>query len=190
MKIPALHGLWRTPVSPLVCFGIAWLVAQTRIVNHFEWRTLDWRTEVRAMLQSPPDPRIAIVLYEDSTELNLTPWPPDRKVHGDMIELLSLAHPAVISWDVILDAIREGDGDAHMAHAAEIARREGIKVVTASVTSPDPAEDPAGPGATGPTQPLRDVTGDMAKLVGDVYAIRPFPALRKVSWYVFADVPK
>ena len=190
MKIPALHGLWRTPVSPLVCFGLAWLATQTRVVNHFEWRTLDWRTEVRSHVQPPPDPRIAIVLYEDSTELNLTPWPPDRKVHGDMIELLSLAQPAVISWDVILDAVHEGGGDAHMAHAAEIARRAGIGVVTASVSSPDPGENQGGPADAGPTEPLRDVTGDIAKLTGDRYAICPFPALRRVSWYGFADTPK
>lgn len=190
MKFPALQRLWRTPVSPLVCFGLAWLVTRTVVADRFEWRTLDWRTEFRALLQGPPDPRIAIVLFEDSTDLNLTSWPPDRSVHGDMIELLSLAQPAVISWDVILDAVREGDGDAHMAHAAEVARNAGIRVVTAAVSSPDPTDDKAGPGDAGPTEPFHDVTGDISQLVGDRFAFRPFPALRKVSWYGFADTPK
>ncbi|ACB76778.1 CHASE2 domain-containing protein [Opitutus terrae] len=188
MKTPALHGWRRFAASPLLCFGLAWLLTQLDVVERVEWRTLDWRTNVRVHFQPPPDPRIAVVLFGDATEMNLVAWPPDRAVHGELINLLTLAKPAAVIWDVILDASREGGGDAAMARAANIARRSGVKVVTASVTNPDPAE--AGAEAErGPTEPLRHVEGEITRLLGDADALRPFPALRKESWYGFADTP-
>lgn len=162
-------------------------MTQIDVVQRLEWRTLDWRTNARVPFQPGPDPRIAVILYEDSTETNLTSWPPDRAVHGDLIKLLTLARPAVIAWDVILDASREGEGDAAMARAAGMAGRAGIKVITASVTNPEPVKG-ADPGL-GPTQPLKDVTGDIRQLLGDDFALLPYPALRQQSYYGFADTP-
>lgn len=188
MKSPALRAWRRFPVSPLVCFGLAWLLAQAGFVERLEWRTLDWRTSVRAHLQPPPDPRLAIVLFEDNTDMMLVSWPPDRAVHGDLIKLLTLSAPAVLAWDVILDLSREGEGDAAMGAAANLARRAGMKVITAAVTHPEPVEEP--PGAEpGPTEPLRQVTGDIGQLLGDEFALVPFPELRRESLYGFADTP-
>lgn len=189
MKSSALHYLRRVPVSPLLCFALAWLVTQTEVVKRIEWRTLDWRTGVRAAFQRPPDPRIAIVLFGDDTNDNLAPWPTDRSVHGDMIKLLTLGGPKVITWDVILDAQREGDGDAKMAYAAVLARRAGSTVITASTSTAESVDDKATPDDAGPTRILKDVRGDISRLEGDRNAIRPFPALRKESLYAFANAP-
>lgn len=187
MKSPALRSWWRLPVSPLVCFGLAWLLAHTEIVERFEWRTLDWRTGVRVRFQPPPDPRITVVLFEDSTEMNFTKWPPDRAVHGELLKWLTLARPAVVTWDVILDAMREGEGDAEMARAAAMAGRAGVRVITAGVTSPEPAED--GEDAPDLTRPLTHVEGDRSRLLADAFALKPFPALRGATLYGFADTP-
>lgn len=184
----ALKFFRRFPVSPLICFALAWGLTRTTRVESIEWRTLDWRTELRTSLQPPPDSRITVVIFDDLTDANLAPWPPDRGVHGDLIGLLTLAGVKVISWDVILDASREGDGDAKMARAAAIAMNANSPVVTAAVTNSDP-EDPSTAAISGPTRPLTDIRGDITKLLGDHYAIRPFPLLRRASYYGFADVP-
>lgn len=183
----AFSFLWRTPLSPLICLGLAWLLSHTRIMRAFEWHTLDWRTQLRTYFQPPPDPRVSIVLFEDNTEASIT-WPPDRSVHGDLVELMTFVHPAVVSFDIILDATREGDGDEKMGHAVAVAARAGVKVVTAGVTSSEPSA-PAAEGHEGPTRPLTHVEGDISRLLGDETALLPFPALRAVSLYGFADTP-
>ena len=179
----------RFPLSPLICFGLAWGLARTEPMQLFEWRTLDWRTKLRVSFQPRPDPRIAVILFEDNTNDSLPPpgWPPDRSVHGDLVSLLTYAKPSAITFDVILDAIREGEGDAKMGESVRAAGAAGIGVITASVTTHDPVE--LKPGADGPTQPLQSVEGDITRLVGDAFALVPFPQLRAVSLYGFADTP-
>jgi adenylate cyclase len=182
-----LRHLWW---APLVCFGGAWLLSLTPFAQQLEWRTLDWRTALRAYYQKAPDPRIAIVLYGDETNdaSNLLQWPPDRGVHGELIADIAIGRPKVITYDVIVDASREGDGDAKMAASVQQAAQDGVKVVSASVTSAEPGV-PA-PGQEGPTEPLKNVEGDINRLLGDKDAIRPFPLLRAVSRYGFADTPQ
>lgn len=181
-----LRQLW---LAPLLCFGAAWALSLTPVVQQLEWKTLDWRTAYRVFFQGPPDPRIAVVLYGDETD-SAAPalqWPPDRSVHAEIITKIAVGKPKVITYDVIVDAMREGDGDAKMAQAVQRVGRFGVKVVTAGVTSGEPGE-PA-PGLEGPTQPITDVQGDIGQLIGEKDAIRPFPRLRAVSLYGFADTP-
>lgn len=141
----------------------------------------------RVRYQPPPDSRISIILYEDVTDTHLAPWPPDRSVHGEMIKYLTLAGPKVVTWDVILDATREGEGDAEMGEAAAMAARAGTRVITGAVSDPYPAEgDAAGQGLT---RALSHVRGDRSLLVGDTHALLPFPALRAASWFGFVDTP-
>jgi len=190
MRWPLLSFLRRFSLLPLVCFGLAWLALRLSFLEQIEWHTLDLRTELRACYQAPPDPRIALVLFEDNTNDALPPpgWPPDRAYHGQLIEVLSLAKAAVLTWDVILDSSREGEGDAKMALGVQAARERGVHVVTASVSTADPTAIVA--GIDGPTKPLTRVEGDIAKLVGDAHALLPFPRLRAESWYGFADTPQ
>lgn len=156
------------------------------MLRRLEWRTLDWRTNFRVHFQPAPDPRITVVLFDDGTE-NVISWPPDRSVHGEMIKFLTLTKPAVVTWDVILDATREGTGDAEMARAAAIAVRAGVKVITGAVT--DPASGEIDEVSAGLTRALTRVEGDIGRLLGDAGAILPFPLLRAESLYGFVDTP-
>ncbi len=175
--------------APVVCYGLAWLGDHfSESVKQAEWRTLDWRTEFRAISQPPPDPRVFIVLFEDGTDSNLVPWPPDRAWHGNLNKFLAVEKPAVISWDVILDARREGEGDAAMGADTKAAVDSGVPVVTAAVTNPDPPQEE--PSPAGPTKPLTRIEGDVARIPGDAYALVPFPELKAVSRYGFADAPR
>jgi len=109
-----VKALRQFPWSPLLCFGLAYLAMQTEPMMQLAWRTLDWRTKIRAYFQEPADDRIAIVLFGDETEINLVTWPPDRAYHGALSELIAVTGAAVLTWDVILDSSREGDGDSSM----------------------------------------------------------------------------
>ena len=60
MRQRLLQILRRFTWSPLICFGLAYLLMQTEAMRHVAWRTLDWRTNLRVYFQPPPDPRIAI----------------------------------------------------------------------------------------------------------------------------------
>ncbi|HXA80358.1 MAG TPA: CHASE2 domain-containing protein, partial [Opitutaceae bacterium] len=170
--------------SPLLIYGLVFFAGRAEIIRRFEWHTLDWRTRLRTHFQRPPDPRIAVVIFDDDTESRIEPWPVDRKWHAAMVQLLALAKASVVTWDVILDSNRSPEGDAQLA---AMAGNAGTRVITAAVTSEDPAD--IVPGEEGPTRPLPKVTGDITKLLGEERAILPFSELRKASWYGFADTP-
>lgn len=188
MSTPARTTFRQIWWAPLVCFGLAFAVAQFEAVRQFEWRTLDWRTQFRALLQAPPDPRIVIVLFEDDTDTNLVSWPPDRAWHGNLNKYLAVEKPAVVAWDVILDISREGDGDAAMGADTRVAVESGVRVITGAVTSSEPPE--AEPLEIGPTRPLPNVEGDVRQLYGDEHALLPFLELRAVAPYGFVDAPR
>ena len=174
--------------APLVCFGLAFALSRTDALRQFEWHSLDLRTEFRTRFQAKPDPRLAVVLFEDDTEARLgQPWPVDRQYHAQLTQVLALAGAKIVAWDVILDASREGDGDNIMGQVAQAANEVGTKVLSAAVTNAEPTG--ADPGKEGPTKPLRQVEGDISKLDGDEHAFIPFPQLRATSLYGFANTP-
>ncbi len=185
----ARKTLRQTWWAPLACFGLAWLADHySTAAQQAEWHTVDWRIQFRAYSQPPPDPRLLVVLFEDDTDANLTPWPPDRAWHGNFNKFLAVEKPAVISWDLILDARREGDGDAAMGRDTKETVAAGVQVVTAAVTSSDPSEFESPP--VGPTHPLTNIEGDISRLYGDHHAFVPFPELKAVAPYGFADAPR
>lgn len=174
--------------APLLCFGLAFAASRLEVVRQSEWTTLDWRIQFRALLQPPADPRIVIVLFEDDTDTNLVSWPPDRAWHGNLNKFMAVEKPAVITWDVILDVSREGDGDAAMAADTRVTIEAGTQVVTGAVTSGDPPE--IEPIEIGPTRPLPNVEGGIAGLYGDAHALLPFLELRAAAPYGFVDAPR
>jgi adenylate cyclase len=179
-----LRQLWW---APFVCLGLAWLVSRTNFGYGLEGHALDWRTRYRLDFQPVADPRFAVVLFEDHTETLLEKsWPVDRAYHAQMTQVLALAGAKVIVWDVILDDKRAGEGDTRMGQIAEAAQEAGSVVLSAATYSERPTD--AIPGRDGPTKPFRQVVGDIRLIEGNEYAYLPFPQLRAVSLYGFADV--
>lgn len=182
------HSLKLVYMAPLLCFGLAYLLMQTEPLQQLAWRTLDWRTSLRALYQPPADPRIAVVLFEDDTETNLVPWPPDRAYHGVLAQLVSMAGAKVLTLDIILDANREGEGDESMCAAIEEAGNAGMRVVTGAVTNQDALENE--PSQLGLTAPLTQVEGDWGQVYGEDHALLPFPALRDAAYFGYVDAPR
>lgn len=182
-----VHALRRFAWSPVLCFGVAWLFAQTDLLRDTEWTVHDAEVRLRAAFQRPGDARIAISLFEDSTE-ELVAWPPDREYHATLLALLAAEGAAVVSWDVILDATREGEGDERLVATAAGAREAGTGVVVGAVSDPGPG---TGDVVLPPSEDaLSHVEGDVSKVSGDVSSILPFPALRAASDYGFVDAPR
>ena len=51
--------------APLLCYGLAWLADHySAVAQQAEWHSVDWRTQFRAFSQPPPDPRLAVVLFD------------------------------------------------------------------------------------------------------------------------------
>lgn len=180
------NTLRRTWWMPLLCYGLALWLTRTEAMQLAEARTLDWRTRYRALFQPPPDPRIVIALFEDGTEAHLAPWPVDRAWHGQLNRFLAAEKVAVVSWDVILDTRREGEGDTAMARATRLALQSGTRVVTGASTSRMDVE--IVPGAQSLTRPLTNIEGDRRLVHGTDHALLPFPELRAASWWGGVDV--
>ena len=188
MALTAGNTLRKTWWIPLLCYGLALWLSRTETFHLAEVRTLDWRTRYRTWFQPPPDPRIVIALFEDETEATVAPWPVDRAWHGTLNRFLALEKVSVVTWDVILDARNAGEGDRAMARDTRAAIQSGTKVVMAASTSRALMEH--APGATDPTQPLTNIEGDVRDILGENYALLPFPELRQTAWWGAADAPR
>ena len=188
MAPTAGNTLRQTWWAPLLCYGLALWLARTEPVRLLEARTLDWRTRYRAIFQPPPDPRIVIALFEDGTDTHMAPWPVDRAWHGQLNKFLALEKAAIVAWDVILDARREGEGDRAMGRDTRQAISAGTGVVVGASTSHAIVE--VEPGAEGPTQPLTHIEGDRRAIHGEAYGLLPFPELRAAGWWGGVDAPR
>ena len=175
--------------APLVCFGLAAALNRTDSIRQFEWKTLDWRTGYRVAFQPPPDPRLWMVLFDDNTEEAMVAWPDSRPWHGQLAQLLSAHGAKVLTYDVFITSERDPDADKAMADAMADARKRGLEVVTGALRSDSPTES-SETTQYGPTEDLKNVTGDLSGVVQAKHAALPIPVLRAVSYFGFVDVPK
>ncbi|OIR18828.1 adenylate cyclase 1 [mine drainage metagenome] len=182
-RIPARHLLLAT----LIAFALAWLLSRTEAGRTLEYEGLDGMTRIRTAFQPPPDPRIALVLFDDDSDSRLGAWPLDRQWHAEFMKLLYQTSPAEICWDVIFDANgKSSQGDDAMAAIAGALGQTGIPVVCAAMSS----DDSAGivpPTSDGPTRPFTNIVGAVSELEGHARAYLPYAALRKTATFAFAD---
>ena len=183
-------------LAPLLCFGFAWMVSSFEWFQRFEWRTLDWRTQVRAELGQPaPDDRIQILGIGDKSTINIEPWPFRRSYHAQLQLLLANEKPAVLTWDIIYQNRIDGkgvpldaDSDANFAESTKHLNGQGIPVVFAAVSGPDPTGDRL--DRLGPTRPLKNIEGSVAEVSYDLELTVPFPGIRAEGYFGTVDAPR
>ena len=161
-------------------FGLAAALNRTDSIRQFEWKTLDWRTGYRVAFQPPPDPRLWMVLFDDNTEEAMVAWPDSRPWHGQLAQLLSAHGAKVLTYDVFITSERDPDADKAMADAMADARKRGLEVVTGALRSDSPTES-SETTQYGPTEDLKNVTGDLTGVVQAKHAALPIPVLRAAS---------
>ena len=104
------------------------LGALTHHVELFEWVDLsivDWGFEVRRYRSRHPHPDLAFLEIDDRSLARIrgeggSVYPLSRKHLADVIEALTIAEPAVIALDVLLDEETEMDGGRLVGDAARL----------------------------------------------------------------------
>ncbi|MCF3649072.1 adenylate/guanylate cyclase domain-containing protein [Synoicihabitans lomoniglobus] len=194
LRAPAVQDL--VFVAPLLCFGFAWLMAQFAFFDGLEWRTLDWRTRVRAEAGQPaPNDKILVVGIGDRSTNNIEPWPFRRAYHAQLQMMALHEKPRVWVWDVIFAnrVDRTGvsldlESDLDFTDATVAAREANVPVVFAAVSSADPTGDDL--SAPGLTQAFDRIEGPREALATEPEATLPFPGLRENGYFGTVDAPR
>jgi hypothetical protein len=183
-------------LAPVLCLGTAGLLGRTGWGERFEWRTLDWRTQVRAELgQAGPDSRILIIGIGDRSTINIEPWPFRRAYHAQLQQLVAFNQPAVLTWDIIFqnrvdrDGVPwDGDSDSDFSTTTSALVEQGVPIVFAAVSVADPTGDDA--NLLGITWPIDQIEGDWENLAGDEFLTLPFPGIRGNGYFGTVDAPR
>ena len=183
-------------LAPVLCLGTAGLLGRTGWGERFEWRTLDWRTQVRAELgQAGPDSRILIIGIGDRSTINIEPWPFLRAYHAQLQQLVAFNQPAVLTWDIIFqnrvdrDGVPwDGDSDSDFSTTTSALVEQGVPIVFAAVSAADPTGDDA--NLLGITWPIDQIEGDWENLAGDEFLTLPFPGIRGNGYFGTVDAPR
>jgi len=183
-------------VAPIVCFVLAAWLAETRWVEAIEWKTLDWRTQLRADRdQPPPGERILVIGIGDRSTKNIELWPFKRAWHAQLQMLLAEEKPAVLVWDILYGnrvdvngVPLDGDSDQDFATSTNHLVEQGIDVIFAAVTYGAPTGDNT--GKLGNTRALGRIVGNPDDIYGDSFLEMPFPGLREQGLMGSVDAPR
>ncbi len=86
MKIRAPHCDDWIYAALIVCFALVAWIGEFGFVRSLEWKTLDWRTQIRAdEKQPPPDERLLFIGIEDHSTKNIERKRPFYRV-ADVID--------------------------------------------------------------------------------------------------------
>ncbi len=189
LMIPSRAFFRQRFLPAAICFGLAWVIAQSEWLRRVENVTLDFRTRFRAWRQEPPDPRVVVIGIDDDSLQRFGRWQDwQRRNHGLLLRSLAAApeKPAVVGWDILFP--EPSPDDEHLVDGA--LALPGRVIFAAYVTDDEPV------GATTPdelapdlTQPIARIEGDVAALFHAPYALLPVAALRSVALTAFVDTP-
>ena len=171
----------------LIVFACAFALAQTDLLNRFENATVDLRTRWRAALQPPAKPpEIAVVGIDERSLRDIGRWPWEHKRHGDLLQLLSLTEPSVVTWDILFTEAAPDTGDF-----ADGIKASELKVVLGATSAkPGIGTRPESAEAAGSRlQALPRVTGDRARIPTSQEMLLPAGALAGVASIAFVDTP-
>lgn len=183
-------------VAPILCFALAAWLGGTKAMRALEWKTLDWRTQLRAERgQPPPDEHLLVIGIGDRSTKNIELWPFSRAWHAQLQSLIQPESPSVLVWDIIfgnrvnVEGIPlDGEADADFATSTDFLAENGIATVFAAVTYGAPTGDD--PSQLGVTRPLTRIVGRKDRIFGDEYIELPFPGLRNSGYIGSVDAPR
>jgi adenylate cyclase len=149
--------MWSARAAPVIRGGLSGLVVTALLVaGGLEWvelRALNGLFWLRGA-QSPRAPVVIVAIDEDSfDEFNLT-WPWPRALHGQLIEILAAAKPAVIGLDILfVEPSAHGPRDDE-ALARSLSRVPNVVLAAAKTVEREAAfiKEDLNP----PLKPLRD----------------------------------
>jgi len=165
--------------APLATLLLMLALEQTKFFERINLVSENLRAELRYSLRKQPSPHPDLLLVGISeNSLNyfgMWPWP--RSIHGDFLQLLSLAPPAVVAWDILF--VDKGNKDEDLGEGATIAN---VPVVTGALWQSATASEHK-PADLGLTFPLTHVEGDIKRLPNSNNVLLPVAPLRDKSWF-------
>ncbi len=196
MKLRAPHRDDWVYVAPLLCFALAAWLGSMKAVKGLEWKTLDWRTQLRAERgQPPPDERLLVIGIGDRSTNNIELWPFKRAWHAQLQALIEHERPRVLVWDIIFrnrvdvnGAPLDAESDVDFADSTRHLADKGIDTVFAAVTYGAPTGDD--PRDLGRTEPLTRIIGSPEHIYADDFLEMPFPGLRESGYMGAVDAPR
>lgn len=203
-----MKSISNTLIAAIIAVVLTAIVAILPLLPFFgDWeaRTGDQMMNLRYHLQkeSALDPHLIFVAIDEISvrPSELGAWPFPRSIHGSFLGVLSNEQPKVVGWDVFFTeekrSLTSPSASSADANAAAVAPAEsddqvfvdGASLIPHMVTAAQ-REDLALPLKEDdflPTRPFKNVIGDTSKLLSAKSARLPFPALRKKSYFGFAD---
>ncbi len=192
-------------LAPLVALGlVALLVEKTPLVDMLENLTVSLRFKARAPFDPPADPRLVFVAIDEFSLTTLGKWPWPRSVEADFIN--SIVNAGVNPHTVVFDIMFTEDSDKRHATGSAGDNDDVMlgnatallpSVITGALSIPK-ADDPAvsqfdekrtqdALADAGPTVPLPNIRGDVAKIPGSAAAEFPVTAIRTQSLFGFVN---
>ena len=185
---PSSAAMKQNVLPALVCFAVAFGLAQTPFLRRVENLTLDERTKLRANYQSAvPSDALALVAIDQSSLSGFGVWPWPRDLHGDFLQLVGLRKPSAVAWDILFDDPSELDGPF-----AKGALRADVPVIlgaNASTVADSGMKPDAEKVRATRLAALPNVEGDRTRLVGGEAMRLPVGSLGAVTEVGFVDTP-
>lgn len=177
---------------------------------------MNLRYHLQHRMGSKPDPHLVFAAIDERSVRELgEAWPFPRYIHGGFLNVLSKAEPKAVGWDIFFTEERNNPIPVAPTPAAPTPTPDASTTAPAPESAPAPEPPPTedevlvagaarlphlitaaarGDSMTElsdadllPTRPLKNVVGDTSQLLSAQSALLPFPALRKASYFGFAD---
>ncbi len=174
----------------LVCFGLAFGLAQTELLQRVEGLTLDARTLLRAKIFPTQGRDDFALIGIDSASVNdsigFGRWPWSRNVHGGLMALMGKVKPSVVAWDILF--AEPTPEDAYFAKG--IVASGAHVILGAERTDPDIGAKPGDDAMKASRMvSLPNVEGDRTQIPADQAVALPAGELGKVAEIGFTDTP-
>ncbi|MEY2882089.1 MAG: Adenylate cyclase 2 [Verrucomicrobiota bacterium] len=187
-RMKLLPAFLRNHALPaFIAATLAWLLGRMVWMENIEGITLDARTRYRVSWQPPKaDERQLVVAIDEDSLKKLGQWPFRRVVHGDLLQLVGLTKPAVVSWDILFTEPSKDDVDF-----IDGVKSSGANVVFGAMRADaDIGKAPDDPTVKASSlAPIKRVSGDQSKLPVHPAVLLPVGDLAVAAKIAFVDTP-
>lgn len=171
----------------LVCFGLAFELAQTEWLQRVESVSLDARTWLRAQFYpTMPNEQFALIGIDEPSLHEFGRWPWSREVHGSLMQLLGQIKPSVVAWDILFSEPSTED-----EYFAKSIAASGAQVILGAERADADIGILPGDDAIKASRltPFLKVEGDRSRIPTDPAVSLPTGGLERVAEIGFTDTP-
>jgi adenylate cyclase len=175
------------PISLAIVLGIDHL----KFGAGLEFSTVDLRFQIRAKTDAKAHEDVLLVGIDEQGLEQFGQWPWPRTIHGQFMNFLTLCPPKSMGWDLIFSEAGRDEGE-DQAFADGLILHPGAILGAAyedlsGFGKPDENDGTSG-AMIGNTPALTKVSGDVGRLLGHEWALKPVGVLGESSMTGFVNV--